>query len=539
MGKAYVQDEVSARIVTYAQVESEPARLLVEWIHWDSAFRAAGLRLGDIIVAVDGKALVPYRTPGAPPTSSLVGQYGEPATWASAGKKEGDLVRLTVRRRRPRQGWESVEIAAPLQSTRTWVNDADRWILGDGGPDRMANNGGYESWSGWYEKFVKQFSSISRDWDRRVLDSRGELARLAEHQPQLDRLAADYPGPFTAALLDDVEAARALLTGELAEVRDLSWRQADDVRRAAVAEAAKAAWAAWLAARPDAIVEPFPAPNPVKADITPLVGKVVLLPQIHNRNWIPEGGHNFLAAGDDYQGWYFVDAETEPVYRMLRASRRYERLVSPDIRAIYQIAGRVLATPRVVVMNERGRFGLEIEPLAALIGDGAAFVDLEVFEGEVSRFAGEAAFLRASEPMPADDASPADVVEALIDAIKDGDVARWRALFAGWSIRYIGDRPVYSPWGAQVREGDWEDSRRRLLTDVLDAHAVWVGDPVAITEGGEFPGAPRIEQVDVLVAHVGEFGGERRTFRKLAVHPFWQLQRLDQGPWRISSCQSI
>jgi hypothetical protein len=44
--KVYVQDELSERIVTDAKVESEPARLVVAWVHWDSGFRAPRRRGG-------------------------------------------------------------------------------------------------------------------------------------------------------------------------------------------------------------------------------------------------------------------------------------------------------------------------------------------------------------------------------------------------------------------------------------------------------------------------------------------------------------
>ena len=540
MGREYVQDEVTSRIVTYTELDDRPPRLLVEQVYGDSTFRAAGLRVGDEIIAVDGAPIVRHGTPGAPPIYEHVGQYGESQRWAREGRKEGAPLRLTVRRRRRPAGWEQLEIAATLRNTRVWCNDADRNTVGEGGPDRMASDGYDESWQAWYDRVAKIAGNVLRTWHRNVLTTRYELSQLAEHQARLDDLAARFPGPYTAALLDDVAAARALLLGEPTEVTDLAWRSAEETRRQQVAEQAAAAWEAWRSARAGDIIPAFPAPDPIKADIRPSVGKIVVLPAIHNRDWIPEGGHNYLAAGDDYQGWYFIDAETEPVYRMLRASRRYERLVSPNIRATYEIAGRVLPQPRVLVMNGRGRFGLQIEPAAVLAGDGALFADLDTFDGEISRFTGEEAFLRPAGELPPDGASPAEVLDCLIDAIKDGDQPRWRALFAPWSIRWMqGDRPVYSPWGAQVREGDWEDSRRRVLDTVWDARVVWIGEPVAITEGGEFPGAPRVEQIDVHVEHIGQIDGVLRPFRDITVHPFWQLQRLDQGPWRVSSCQSI
>lgn len=539
MGKEYVRDEVNTRVVSYLELEASPPRLLVEWVWWDSTFRAAGLRPGDEIIAVDGAPVLRHGTEGAPPTWEHVGQYGEHQRHAREGRKEGAPLRLTVRRRLRPQGWEQLEITGTLRADRVWCNDEDRQLVGAGGPDRMASDGFYESWQSWVDRMMKLVGNVLRNWDRNVINTKYELGQLAEQQPRLDQLAEKWPGPFTDALLADVAAARACLLGEPREPRELSWRSAEEARRQEVATRAREAWAAWQAAHAAEIIPTFPAPNPIKGDIRPSVGKLVVLPPIRNRDWVPEGGHNYLAAGDDWQGWYFIDAETEPVYRMLRASRRYERYVTPNISATYEILGRVLPEPRLLVMMGTGKFGLQVEPMAVLAGDGAMFADLSVYEGEISRFAGEEAFLRPAGELPPDGASPAEVMEAFIDAIKDGDQPRWRALFASWSVRWFKDRPAYSPRGADVRDGDWQDSRRRLLDTVWDARVVWTGDPVALTRGDEFPGAPVVEEVEVHVEHLGLIDGVHRPFRDISVHPFWKLQRVDGGPWRISSCQSI
>jgi hypothetical protein len=53
-------------------------------------------------------------------------------------------------------------------------------------------------------------------------------------------------------------------------------------------------------------------------------------------------------------------------------------------------------------------------------------------------------------------------------------------------------------------------------------------------------GAPRrVEAVQALVNHIGRFDGEFRTFVGYNLHRQWELQRLDEGPWRIVSPQGI
>ena len=52
--------------------------------------------------------------------------------------------------------------------------------------------------------------------------------------------------------------------------------------------------------------------------------------------------------------------------------------------------------------------------------------------------------------------------------------------------------------------------------------------------------APRlVEEVRVLINHIGKVDGEFRTFAGSMLHRRWDLQRLDDGPWRIISTFAI
>ena len=52
--------------------------------------------------------------------------------------------------------------------------------------------------------------------------------------------------------------------------------------------------------------------------------------------------------------------------------------------------------------------------------------------------------------------------------------------------------------------------------------------------------APRlVQEVRVLVNHIGKVDSEFRTFAGSMLHRRWDLQRLDDGPWRITSTFAI
>jgi hypothetical protein len=78
-----------------------------------------------------------------------------------------------------------------------------------------------------------------------------------------------------------------------------------------------------------------------------------------------------------------------------------------------------------------------------------------------------------------------------------------------------------------------------MLDTVCDVRVVWVGGPQLLQTGDEYPGAPRIEQVDAELEHVGRFADEFHAFNGSEVNRLWTLQRRNGGPWRISSRQAI
>jgi hypothetical protein len=538
--------ELGTRIQTYPMLDEAPQAFRVSWVQWDSGFRAAGLLPGDLIVAVDGKPIVRPEQPEELSRwmPSAIGQYDESRRWAAAGAKAGAPVSLRVLRRRVGDaGWQELELQGPLLPRANYRNAEGRLLLSPDGPecDGYSTVPGAEgTWESWYtDKLVARMSYVTEDWTR-GLTTRFELQQHLLHEPRVKELAARYPGPFAASVEADWTRVRELLAGTRYAVspKDLDFRKAEDERVAHVGGLATAAWQAFVAAHAAETIPAFPALDPVHADRATVAGKLVLLPAIENRNWVAESVRNYFALGSDSDGWYFADAESDAALRMLRAARRYQRLVSPALPASYLTVGRVLPDPRLLVMDKRGVYGLQFEPVAALAGE-QMFVDLtQVKDGE-SLFEGEAAFSIPSTAVPAPGATPRQVMEALVDALKAGDQATWNALFATWWVSLEDGKALIHPSLSDRGGEDWEASRRLVLDKVCDVRVAWTGEVRAVTSGKEFERAPLVEEVTVALDHVGLFDGEYRAYQNVGMNCLWTLQRSDGGPWRIISRQGI
>jgi hypothetical protein len=192
-----------------------------------------------------------------------------------------------------------------------------------------------------------------------------------------------------------------------------------------------------------------------------------------------------------------------------------------------------------LVVNNQAATGLMLEPLGVLVEE-RVFVDLTAVKDNVSLFAGEAALSSERLAMPKDSASPKEVMQALINALKWGDQKLWNALFAE-SQAWIDEknRIRYSLRSTNSMNDDWLRSRRLILEPVFDVKIVFVSDAEMILTGTEFVGAPRIEQVSVELRHIGRFENKYSAFVDINVHPLWLLQRINNGAWRIISEQGI
>ncbi len=545
--------DICTGIRTDEVTELEPYGFRVTWIDWDSRFRDAELRIGDLIVALDG---VPYAAENRSETAPrAVGQYHEAYFWQDKGAADGDEIALTVVR-----GTDELEVRGNLREEVFYRDAEERTALGPGGPPRRstsAEDGALSNWAGWYEDFVKKASYVlDSGWNRGSFNNRRELdAHLGERE-RIDVLLERYPGPFADAAAGDWERVRAALEGERVELtaEDLAYRELGARRRDEAREAARAARQRFLDELAAETIPAFPAVDPVRGDRTAVAGKVVVWPWITPRGGLIERfGRSYAVAGSHREGFYFAPLDAPEMQRFFDAFFRYRAKVDPGIAERYRFVARIRDDPVLLTADGRPARGLLVDVVggSAGAGDGELFVDLrrpvpaEGVEraGGRSLFAGEEALAAVDVPELADDASPAEVVATLIQALKWGDQPTWRSAFADWRLfSSLGGPPVVDVAFrvlASRYEREWGEARRQILDYVYDARVASVGRVRTLRPAGLEDGGPAVEQVDVFVDHVGRFDGEYRTFTDVRVHRRFRLQRLDGGPWRVADLRRL
>ena len=540
-----VFDNLRSGLSTRSLLESDVPALRVSWIAWDSGFRGSGLQVGDQIVAVEGTALVrPADTPALQRAiRELPGGLNEHDTFKGRGLADGSPLRLRVRRRRyPGEGWETVDVVGRVRAERAYSGGNARRGLGPTGPDALTNDGFDGPWSSWYEKRVFDWERVlDGGWQAR-LNTRRTLTDHLEEGARVEFLWRTYPGPFADSVRADWDAVKTSLEGTRYTLSPdaLAFRQLEEERSAQVVRKGADAWKGYLAARDGEVLTDIPSVDPMRGDSSVLSGKLVKLPAIPPTQWVVSVDRNFLSS-EQNRTWFFVPADAPGMRKVFLAQQRYKRLVSPRIRDSYAVIGRVLPDPRMVVTGGRAVAGFDVEPLAVL-ADDAMFVDLSVERGDESPFAGEDDVTRPRVALPADGASPREVLETMVAALKAGDQQVWNELFAVWRFVPGAHRPLYypfDPYPPGARNEDWIRAQRRMLETVCDVRVVWVGDVQVLQTGAEYPGAPRLEQVDAELEHIGRFDGEFRAFNSTDVNRVWTLQRRNGGPWRISSRQAL
>ena len=540
-----VFDSLRSGLSTRSLLESQVPALRVSWIAWDSGFRGSGLRVGDQIVAVEGTTLVrPADTPALQRAiRELPGGLNESDTFKQRGLVDGSPLHLRVRRRQyPGEGWQTVDVVGQVRAERAYSGVNARRGMGPTGPDALATDGFDGPWSSWYERRVFDWERVlDGGWQAR-LNTRRTLADHLEEGARVEFLWRTYPGPFADSVRADWDAVRSSLEGTRYELPPdaIDFRQLEEDRMAQVGRLAADAWKAYRSAHASEVLDDIPSIDPLRGGASALSGKLVALPAIPPAQWVVSVDRNFLSS-EQNRTWFFVPADAPGMRRAFLAQQRYKRLVTPRIRDTYAVIGRVLPDPRMVVMGGRGVAGFEVEPLAVL-ADTAMFVDLSVVRDHESPFAGEDDIKRARASLPPDAASPREVLEAMVAAVKAGDQSVWNQLFAVWRFVPDAQRPLYypfDPYPPGTRDEDWIRSQRRMLDTVCDVRVVWIDNPRVLQIGDEYPGAPGMEQVDAELEHIGLADGEFHAFNGSEVNRLWTLQRRNGGPWRISSRQSI
>jgi hypothetical protein len=547
-------DNIRARVSTSTKLNFAPCGYRISWIDFDSGFRGSGLEIGDLVVAVGGEPIVcPPRLVDTQDrvvleqhqrlTQRGLGGVSEYQVWREKGLKDDSPLKLQVlRRAKNGVGSEKLEITGRLRAERTSFDANNRPTLGLGGPGRIANDGFSGAWLTWYENSVRFASRVlDGGWQNRI-DTRRLLKEHLEDAPRIEFLEGHYPGTFAKAVRQDWEKVRLSLLGTPYKIseRDLEYRQLGEIRAKQVLDASVQARKTLLQSLSKTIIEAFPTVDPINSDRSKVLGKIVVLPVISQRDWISEPGGCYLASGSQDRGYYFLACNHPAMRRMFEAANRYQRAVSPELQENYAVVGRILANPKMLIVNGQATVGLSLEPVGVTI-DNKVFVDLSVNTNGISPFAGEKVLSVSGLQMPADDAAPRRVIETFIGALKWGDESLWRNLFATWSVLRDESGVSFNPtYGLpNSLSEDWIGSRRKILEAVFDVRIAYLGDVEQIMTGQEFKGAPVIEQLYFELDHIGQFDGAYFSFLSIGLHRVWRLQRINNGPWRIATVQGI
>jgi hypothetical protein len=504
----------------------------VTWIEWDSAFRETDLQIGDLVVALNGEAYTGVDDGNK--NSSAVGMYGEGYFWEQKGGKEGDRIVLTV----VRDGKE-FDIEGQLRAHRFYYTAEGKTAIAPGGPERMVNDGFSGPWSGWYEQTTKEWSYILNDgWNRYNLNNRQKLAEQLENEPRLQYLQDNYPGPFADTMRADYDRVIAYLRGKRYELTedDLAYRELGEKRAQIAAEAAQTAWKNILNEVSGELITTFPAPEPDKRE--EVVGKIVELPWMIPRQMVNDLGRTYGVFGGRYDGYYFIDLNTEQGRRFFDIYYHYRGLVNPNLRERYGFLARILDEPRMITYQGDAVTGLLVDIVAARVGEGEGEMFTDLRNDPPDTFAGEEqlkALVKVGEL--SDDLPPEGVMEVVIRAVQQADMETWKKAFADWRAWSRSNEEVYLNRAYTLPDhlfvSPWEQSRRVLLKEVYDSRISKVSDVITLAEENAELGTPRVQQVTVYVDHIGLFEGEYRPFNNINVTRPWTLQRLGDGPWRI------
>lgn len=505
----------------------------VSWIHWDSGFRDTGLRIEDRIVALNG---VPLSLPDDPKERRLardhmIGGLNESTLWADMGLNDGSPLEVTVLRRNlPGRGWKELAVTGSVRAERAYSTPDGRPAIAPGGPERLGRNNVGDTWSSWLERRVFEWEVILDGRWLSKFDSRRELTNHVELKPRIDAALESYPGVFSQRLAEDWALVAESLRGRKVDLPPdaLEFREASDVVEAEIAAAGEAAWASFLAA--NEVVDELPTLDLVRDDRAPIAGRCVALPGLSWGDSVKDGDRPiFLTSHSSYHCYVAADQPSMRTFWERQAD--YQGRVEPRIPETYDVIGRVTPDTKLVVTPRSGaKIGLNIEVLAVRV-PGHFFADVT---GNAASFAGAERATAGAMGLPADDASPSDVMRAYIAAVKAGDEKSWLESYADWVAMGGEGRPLYRPFDPYRNYmSDYTRARNLMLHKVSHVEPVWESEPRLLF--GELDRVPKVEQVSVLVDHIGPFDDGNYVFCTNELTRLWHLQRRDGGPWRIAA----
>lgn len=507
----------------------------VSWIRWDSGFRDSGLRVEDRIIGMNG---TPLTLPADPKERRIgrdrvIGGLNESTLFRELGLKDGSPLELKVLRRNvPGRGWSQLDVTGTVRAERIYYTPAGKPAIAPGGPERLGKNDVGDTWMSWLERREFEWNSILDGRWLSKFDSRLELAKHLEMKPRIDAALKDYPGEFSKRLAEDWERVAESLRGRKIELPAdaLAFREQSEIIKKEIAAAGEAAWTAFLQSH-NAVNE-LPMIHLVRDDRAPIAGKVIMLPGLSWRESLKDGDRSvFVTSHSGYNCYVTADQPSMRTFWMRLGE--YQARVEPRVSEQYDVIGRVAPETKLVVTSRGGaKIGLNIEVLAVRV-PGHFFADVT---GQAASFAGAEHATARGTATPKDDASASDVMRAYVQAVKTGDEKLWLALYADW-VAWSGEgRPYYRPFEPYKNyTSDYTRARNLMLHKVAHVEPVWESEPRVILRGDEFDGAPQVEQVQLIMDHVGQFDDGSHVFCTNELTRVWQLQRRDDGPWRITT----
>jgi hypothetical protein len=326
------------------------------------------------------------------------------------------------------------------------------------------------------------------------------------------------------------------LQGQLwpSDAIDLSYRDAAKERREQLRAAAKSEHQAYATAQAETLTAAFPAPDPYETEAGSIEGRLVCIDRVSPRNMRNDGVQAWYILGDRSQGWYFLDVYSPEVVRMWDAILAYQRQVTPFLGESYTFYLRLSEEPMMRGQDgDEVAMGFKTRLVAAFIGGELFIQDLE---SEQPKVAGNDILQGTAMPPLAEDASPEEVAERRIAAVKLLRQDVWEDLFADWTVSEdMASKPIFLPYGLGDNEkrSGWEDSQKRLFSDVLDVKVLSSSEVYTVLPGDPTDDTPHVEACEVIIEHVGEVDGEYRSFKDSWLTHQWRLQRKDGGPWRL------
>lgn len=534
--------ELKSGIHTRENLDNEPYGHIVEWIDWDSDFRNSQLEHADIIIGVNNKKYTKQNRETDYPKA--MGNYLESTLWEEQGFLDNQTITLKIIR-----DGQPISVSGKIQQQQLYFNSENRATLGLNGPVRISNDGFTSAWGGWYEKFVRHASLYLDDkrWERSTLNNRILLQEHNEWKPRIDYLVNKYPGRFSDIVISDWEKVREILEGVVyldITDDDLEYRKIGEQRALLIKESASQGRDNFIDKLGDNIIPAFPATDVVNGNLQEVANKVISLPIITFNQFINDLGKSYAVIGSSKDGYYFIHLNSKEMDIFFKTIFHYKVQVTPDIVEQYQFFAEILNEPTLLSYEGQAITGTMVKVVAGMVGNDDVFVKIDKpNENGYVNFEGEEKLNIFSNRSLSSLASPEEVIEAMIYYIKMGDKSAWETLFCNWKIFSDWEGPPFIDmtyfFGEEAYHHAWENSRRQILKDVYDAKILFVYPVKRVVEANLKTGIPNVDQVKIIIDHVGKFEGVYKSVSNLYVHRKWTLQRLNEGPWKIIELQSL